>query len=125
MRAIFAAKSGSRLAFHVLVACHLMPALRWIWRTDSALMVIFLCSARYSTSLDRLHVVNGRPSCCGGVLATRQTVSRTGGPNLGGRPPLHFGSNAGNPFSLNAWITSRAYRGFIANIAAASDALRP
>ena len=69
--------------------------------------------------------MNGRPSCCGGVLATRQTVSRTGGPNLAGRPPLHFGSNAANPCSLNAWITSRAYCGFIANIAAASDALRP
>ena len=47
------------------------------------------------------------------------------GPNLTGRPPLHFGSNAANPCSLNAWITSRAYCGFIAYIAAASAALRP
>src|SRR3954454_4542359 len=124
-RAIFAAKSGSLLAFHVLVARQPMPASRRIWRTDSVLMVIFLCSARYSTSLDRLHVVNGRPSSCGGVLATRQTVSRTGGPNLFGRPPLHFGSTAANPDSLNAWITSRAYCADAANISAASAALRP
>ena len=125
MRAIFAVKSGSLLAFHVLVACQLTPAARRIWRADSALIRTLLCSARYSTSLARLQVVNGRPSSCGGVLATRQTASRTAGPIRLGRPPLHFGSSAAKPWALNAWITSRAYCGDAANIAAASEALRP
>ena len=52
-------------------------------------------------------------------------VSRTSGPNLRGRPPLHFGSSAANPWALNAWITSRAYCAVAANIAPASVALRP
>jgi hypothetical protein len=64
-------------------------------------------------------------NCWGGVRATRQTSSRTWGPNSGGRPPLHFGSKPANPCWLNAWITSRAYCVVAANIAAASAALRP
>ena len=48
-------------------------------------------------------------------------VSRAWGPNLAGRPPLHFGSSAANPWALNAWITSRAYGAVIANIAAARN----
>jgi hypothetical protein len=46
MRAIFTAKSGSRLAFQVLVACQLIPAARRIWRTDSALISTWADSAR-------------------------------------------------------------------------------
>src|SRR5687767_7228704 len=125
MRAIFAPKSGSRLHFHVLVACQWMPASRRIARTVSVLRTIRWCSPRCSTSLDRLQVVNGRPSCRGGVLATRQTISRATDPNLRGRPPLHFGSSAANPCWLNAWITSRAYCAVAANVAAASAGLRP
>ena len=68
--------------------------------------------------------MNGRPSCCGGVLATRQTVSRTAGPNLAVGPRSILGP-APRTLSLNAWITSRAYCGVAANIAAASAALRP
>jgi hypothetical protein len=108
MRAILAAKSGSRLAFHVLVACHRIPAACRICRTVSALISTRSRAARCSTSLVRLQVVNGRPSRAGGVLAVRQISSRTAGPNRRGRPPLHFGSKAANPFSLNARITSRA-----------------
>ena len=125
MRAIFTANSGSRLPFQVLVACQLIAASRRIWRTVSVLATIRCAPARCSTSLVRLHVVNGSPNCWGAVLATRQTISRATDPNLRGRPPLHFGSNAANPCSLNAWITSRAYCAVAANIAAASAGLRP
>src|SRR6185312_16088856 len=125
MRAIFTANSGSRLAFQVLVACQLIEAFRRIWRTVSVLATIQCATARCSTSLVRLHVVKGNPNCWGAVLATRQTISRATDPNLRGRPPLHFGSNAANPFSLNAWITSRAYCAVAANIPAASAGLRP
>src|SRR6187200_918343 len=125
MAAIFTANSGSRLPFQVLVACQLIPASRRIWRTVSVLATIRCAPARCSTSLVRLQVVNGSPSCWGAVLATRQTISRATDPNLRGRPPLHFGSKAANPWALNAWITSRAYCAVAANIAAASAALRP
>src|SRR4051812_16504053 len=125
MRAIFIVNSGSRLAFQVLVACQLIPALRRTWRTVSVLTTIRCALARCSTSLARLHVVNGSPNCCGEVLATRQTISRATDPNLRGRPPLHFGSSAASPCWLNAWITSRAYCAVAANIAAASAGLRP
>src|SRR6188472_4272058 len=125
MAAIFTANSGSRLPFQVLVACQLIPASRRIWRTVSVLATIRCAPARCSTSLVRLQVVNGSPSCWGAVFATRQTISRATDPNLRGRPPLHFGSNAANPCSLNAWITSRAYCAVAANIAAASAAVRP
>jgi hypothetical protein len=125
MRAFFSMKSGSRLPFQVLVACQLIPASRSTPRTVSVLTTIRCASVRCSTSLVRLHVVNGHPSCCGAVLATRQIVSRAAGPNLRGRPPLHFGSKAANPRSLNAWITSRAYCAVAANMPAASTALRP
>ena len=125
MRCIFSLNCGSRLAFQVLVACQRTPAVRRICRTVSALTAIRCRWRRCSTSFDRLHVVNGIPACCGGVRATRQISSRMWGPNLGGRPPLHFGSSAANPWVLNAWITSRAYCGLAANIAAASAALRP
>jgi hypothetical protein len=125
MRAIFAAKSGSRLPFHVLVARQLIPASRRISRTVSVLTTIRCALPSCSTSLVRLQVVNGSPNCAGAVLATRQMISWATDPNLAGRPPLHFGSSAANPFSLNAWITSRAYWVVAANIAAASAALRP
>jgi hypothetical protein len=125
MRAILTVNSGSRLPFHVLIACQLIPASRRTCRTVSALTTIRCALARCSTSLVRLQVVNGSPNCWGAVLATRQTISRATDPNLRGRPPLHFGSNAANPCSLNAWITSRAYCAVAANIAAASAGLRP
>src|SRR5689334_2225933 len=125
MRAIFTTNCGSRLAFQVLVACQLIPASCRTWRTVSALMTIRCALVRCSTSLVRLHVVNGSPTCWGAVLATRQTISRATDPNLRGRPPLHFGSNAANPWVLNAWITSRAYCAVAANIPAASAGLRP
>jgi hypothetical protein len=78
--------------------------------------------------LDQLGQAPGgerQPGLLGWVRATRQMSSRTSEPNLGGRPPLHFGSSAANPCWLNAWITSRAYCAVAANIAAASAALRP
>ncbi len=74
MRAIFTAKSGSRLAFHVLVACHLTPADSDFAQDLAHRLGTDVGSARYSTNFDKLHVVSGRPSCCGGVLAARQTV---------------------------------------------------
>ena len=86
------------------MACQLIEALRRTWRTVSVLTTIRCALARCSTSLVRLHVVNGSPNCWGAVLATRQTISRATDLNLRGRPPLHFGSNAANPCSLNAWI---------------------
>jgi hypothetical protein len=56
-----------------------------------------------------------------GVLrAMRQIWSRAAGPNLRGRPPLHFGSSAANPDWLNAWITSRTWFSLAANIIAIS-----
>src|SRR6476620_7544151 len=125
MRAIFTANSGSRLAFQVLVACQLIEAFRRIWRTVSVLATIRCATAWRSTSLVRLHVVKGNPNCWGAVLATRQTISRATDPNLRGRPPLHFGSNAANPWVLNAWITSRAYWAVAANIPAASRGYGP
>jgi hypothetical protein len=45
----------------------------------------------------------------GDVRAIRQIRSRIASPITLGRPPLHFGSSAANPRSLNAWITSRTY----------------
>jgi hypothetical protein len=108
-----------------LLACQLIEASRRTCRTVSVLTTIRCAPAKCSTSLDRLHVVNGKPNCCGAVVATRQTISRATNPNLRGRPPLHFGSNAANPCSLNAWITSRAYCAVAANIAAASAGLWP
>ena len=119
------ANSGSFEPFQVLVACQEIPAARSTWRTVSVLTMIRSWLPRWATSLDNDQVVNGRSSCCGEVLAMRAIVSRAWGPNLGGRPPLHFGSNAANPWALNAWITSRAYAAVIANIAAASLAERP
>lgn len=118
-------KSGSRLPFQVLVACQLIPTLRSTVRTVSVLATTRCAWRRCSTSLARLQAVNGNPSWAGAVLATRQIVSRSTGPKLRGRPPLHFGSSAANPWSLNAWITSRTYCALAANIVAASLAERP
>src|SRR5437868_15251294 len=125
MRVFLATKSGSLLAFQVLVAGQDTPALRRICRTVSVLALIHACSARWSTSLVRLQVVNGNPSSVGLQAAMRQIWSRAAGPNLGGRPPLHFGDNAANPDPLNAWITSRTYPSVAANITAISGADRP
>jgi hypothetical protein len=69
--------------------------------------------------------VNGNPSSAGLQAAMRQIWSRAAGPNLRGRPPLHFGDSAANPESLNAWITSRTYPSVAANITAISPADRP
>ena len=55
--------SGSLLACQVLVACQLIAASRRIVRTVSVLIPTRCRAARCSTSLDRLHVVNGQPTC--------------------------------------------------------------
>jgi hypothetical protein len=72
MRSFLATKSGSLLAFQVFVACQDTPALRRTCRTVSVLVLIQACSARYSTSLVRLQVVNGSPSSAGLHAAMRQ-----------------------------------------------------
>ncbi len=59
-----------------------------------------------------------------GAAAT-PAPSRAAGPNLRGRPPLHLGSKAANPVSLNAWITSRTWPSDAANISAIRAACGP
>jgi hypothetical protein len=59
-------------------------------------------AARYSPSLVKLHVLNARPRSRGQHRAIRHTCRRTGSPTVAGLPPLHFGSSAANPNSLNA-----------------------
>ncbi len=113
MRAILTANSGSLLPFQVLIACQLIPASRKIWRTVSVLT---------TTSLDRLHVVNGSPSCAGAVLATPGRRSH-------GRPTRTHGvgrrSNAAKPRVVERVDHLPRVQRRRRDIAAASAALRP
>jgi hypothetical protein len=58
--------------------------------------------ARYSASLVKLQVLNARPRSRGQHRASKQTSRRTWSLITLGLPPLHFGSSAANPDSLNA-----------------------
>jgi hypothetical protein len=68
----------------------------------SRLITAIPVAARYSPSLVKLHVLNARPRSRGQHWAIRHTCRRTCSPIVFGLPPLHFGSSAANPNSLNA-----------------------
>src|SRR4051812_17809964 len=102
-------KSGSFELFQVVVVCHdTPPAFRIRDRCVGLSDVTRPMFSRWVASLDRLQVEKlVMPHSAGVVRAIRQMRSRTHSPILAGRPPLHFGSNASNPRSLNACTTER------------------
>src|SRR5215471_17263849 len=124
-RHILAMKSGSVEAFQVLVACHLIPPACRICRMLSRLMRVIPAAARYSASLVKLQVLKARPRSRGQHRAIRQTCRRACSLIVLGLPPLHFGSSAANPDSLNAWITPRTYSGEQSSRCAISGAACP
>jgi len=91
----------------------------------SRLMAAIPAEARYSASLAKLQVLNARPRSRGQHRASRQTRRRTCSLIVLGLPPLHFGSKAANPDSLNAWITPRTYSTEQSSRCAISGALCP
>jgi hypothetical protein len=109
MRRIFGMNDGSVEAFQVVVVCQEIPPScrirRRVSRDSSATMP---SATRWSRSLVSDQVEKPvMPHWAGDVRAIRQIHSRTWSPIFRGRPPLHFGSRASNPRSLNAWMTSR------------------
>src|SRR6516165_1165796 len=84
-----------------------------------------LVVARYPASLVKLQVLNARPRSRGQHRASRQIWRRTCSLIVLGLPPLHFGSKAANPDSLNAWITPRTYSTEQSSKCAISGALCP
>lgn len=80
MRFFLASKSGSGEAFHVLVCWKVMPNSPRMPRSPSTLMVATTpASIRWSRSLARLQVVNGKPRSWGRLSAIRR-ISRPARP---------------------------------------------